>query len=107
NDGVFLPVTDKATRPDTTVKLEAGKPLIFGANRDKGIRMNGAHPEVVKVGAGGVPESEILIHDQSNPNAGYAFMLAEMGGDLPMPFGILRQVQDHVYQPVTGKPTPE
>lgn len=107
NDAVFAPLTDKATRPDTTVKLEAGKPLIFGANRDKGIRMNGVNPEVVKVGEGGVPLSEILIHDPSNPNTGYAFMLAEMGGELPVPFGILRQVQDHVYQPVVGKPTPD
>ncbi|MGK5082032.1 2-oxoacid:ferredoxin oxidoreductase subunit beta [Bdellovibrionota bacterium FG-1] len=108
NDGAFSSLTEKATRPDTTVKLEAGKPLIFGANRDRGIRMNGVHPEVVKVGEGGVPLSEIVVHDPGNSNAGYAFMLAEMGGgDLPVPFGVLRQVQDHIYEPAQPKPTPE
>ncbi|MEK7692384.1 MAG: 2-oxoacid:ferredoxin oxidoreductase subunit beta [Bdellovibrionota bacterium] len=106
NDGVFLPLTEKATRPETTVKLEAGKPLLFGANLDKGIRMKDAVPEVVKVGEGGVPLSEILVHDPANPNSGYAFMLAEMAGPkLPVPFGILRKIQDHVYQPAKPKPT--
>jgi 2-oxoglutarate ferredoxin oxidoreductase subunit beta len=108
NDGVFLPLTDKASRPDTTVKLEAGKPLLFGANMDRGIRMRHDRPEVVKVGDGGVPVSEIVVHDPANPNSGYAFMLAEMGGsEIPVPFGILRQTGDHVYQPRKGQPTRE
>ncbi|OFZ13234.1 MAG: 2-oxoacid:ferredoxin oxidoreductase subunit beta, partial [Bdellovibrionales bacterium RBG_16_40_8] len=66
NDGAFSCFTDKATRPDTTVKLEAGKPLLFGANMDKGIRMKSDRPEIVKVGEGGVPVSEILVHDPAN-----------------------------------------
>ena len=32
--------------------LEHGKPMIFGKDRDKGIRLNGLHPEVVTIGAG-------------------------------------------------------
>ena len=99
NDGVFTPITHKATRPDTTVKLEAGKPLLFGANLEKGVRMKADRPEVVKVGEGAHPLSEIIVHDPANPNSGYAFMLAEMHD--PVPFGILRQIEDHVYsQPI-------
>lgn len=101
NDGVFAPLTEKTSRPDTTVNLEAGKPLLFGVNKDKGIQMINDRPHVVKVGEGGVPLSEIVVHDPANPNSGYAFMLAEMGGgEVPVPFGILRQIQEHVYQPV-------
>ncbi len=108
NDGVFAPFTDKATRPDTTVRLEAGKPLIFGAQSDRGIRMRDNRPEAVKIGEGGVSASDIIVHDPANPNSGYAFMLAEMGGaELPVPFGILRQTSEYVYQPAPGKPTPE
>ena len=41
---VPLAMQDKATRLDTTIELEHGKPLIFGKNRDKGIRLNGLTP---------------------------------------------------------------
>lgn len=99
NDGAFTPLTDKTTRPDSTVKLEAGKPLLFGAAMDQGIRIKSDRPEIVKVGEGGVPLSEVIVHDPANPNSGYAFMLAEM--HTPVPFGILRQIDDHVYsQPI-------
>jgi 2-oxoglutarate ferredoxin oxidoreductase subunit beta len=108
NDGAYQSLVDKETRPERTIKLEAGKPLLFGKNMDKGIRLRDARPEVVKVGEGGVPLSEILIHDPANPNSGYAFMLAEMGGDnMPVPFGTLRAIQDHVHHPYQGKPSPE
>jgi len=41
----------------------------------------------------------VIVHDPANPNSGYAFMLAEMHD--PVPFGILRQINDHVYnQPI-------
>ena len=46
NDGAFNDVSDKAIKADHQLVLEHGKPLIFGKNRDKGIRMNGMRPEV-------------------------------------------------------------
>jgi 2-oxoglutarate ferredoxin oxidoreductase subunit beta len=107
NDGVFVPLTDKESRPQTTVKLEAGKPLIFGKDLNKGLRMKGIQPEVVEF-APGNPPSDLIVHDPANPSSGYAFMLAEMGwesGDthLPVPFGILRQIEDPVYHAHTGQ----
>lgn len=110
NDGAFKKYTDKTTRPDTTLSLQHGRPLLFGANMDHGIRLNKeAQPEIVKVGEGGVDVSEVLVHDISKSNAGYAFMLAQMGFEdsLPMPVGIFRQTDEHVYQPPVGKPTAE
>lgn len=106
NDGAFSSLTEKTSRPETTIKLEAGKPLLFGAKMDKGIRMKNNRPEVVTFGPEGADISEIIVHDPANPNSGYAFMLAEMGGgDIPVPFGIIRQIQDHVYEPKKGKPS--
>lgn len=107
NDGVFQDLTDKQTRPDKTVLLEAGKPLLFGANKNRGIIMKDDRPTVVTVGENGVKIEDLVVHDPQNPNSGYAFMLAEMGGDLPVPYGIFRQIQDHVHKPVTGKGTKE
>jgi len=52
NDGAFEYATDREKKFDTTLELEHGKPLIFGKNRDKGIRLNGMNPEVVPLGKG-------------------------------------------------------
>ena len=43
--------------------LEHGKPMIFGKDRDKGIRLRGLHPEVVTIGEDGVTEADLLVHD--------------------------------------------
>src|SRR5947209_323129 len=40
NDAVFEYATDKAVKADSTLVLEDGKPLIFGKDRNKGIRIN-------------------------------------------------------------------
>ena len=39
NDGAFADVTERETKADHQLVLEHGKPLIFGKNRDKGIRL--------------------------------------------------------------------
>ena len=48
NDGTFFQYTEKDTKADNTVLLEHGEPLVFGAERNKGIRLNGFQPEVVE-----------------------------------------------------------
>ena len=48
NSGVFAYASKKDEKDDNVIYLEHGKPLIFGKNRDKGIRVNGAgQPEIV------------------------------------------------------------
>src|SRR5881396_3093677 len=49
NDGAFEYATDKETKSDTTLYLEHGKPLIFGKESAKGIRLHGMDPEVVNL----------------------------------------------------------
>ena len=48
NDGVFEYATDKSVKADNMLYLEHGKPLIFGKDRNKGIRLHGLDPEVVR-----------------------------------------------------------
>ena len=50
NDGAWKYATDRATKQDNVLELEHGKPLIFGAESNKGIRLNGLNPEVVELG---------------------------------------------------------
>ena len=92
NDGAFEQLREKSLRPDNILELEDGQPLIFGKDRDRGIRIDGCHrPQVVKLG-NGVGESDLLVHDEQGP-LGYLAMLAEMAPpDFPMPVGVLRRI---------------
>ncbi len=38
NDGAWFSITERDARSEQVLQLEHGKPLIFGKNRDKGIR---------------------------------------------------------------------
>ena len=91
NDGAWNEVTEKEARSEHVVELEHGKPLIFGRNRDKGIRLNGLEPEVVKLGDG-ISERDLMVHDEHNPNPNYAFVLAQMDAipGFPTPLGVFR-----------------
>jgi 2-oxoglutarate ferredoxin oxidoreductase subunit beta len=95
NDGAWLGVTEKDARSEHVVHLEHGKPLIFGKNHDKGIRLNGLDLEIVQLG-NGVAESDLLIHDEEYRNATYAFLLAKMEElpGFPTPIGVFRSWND-------------
>ena len=84
NDGAWASVTDKASKADATLLLEHGKPLLFGKNREKGIRLGASNRlEVVTLGDG-IGESEILVHDETNQPL--AYMLAHL--EYPTPVGV-------------------
>src|SRR5271154_1560231 len=85
NDGAFNDVTDKGIKAEHQLVLEHGKPLIFGKNRDKGIRMNVMTPEVVQLG-NGISENDLLVHDEHN--LALAFMLANFDPPMPTPVGV-------------------
>ena len=87
NDGAWESITDKNTKADTTLLLEHGKPLRFGKNREKGVRVGpGMRPEVVTLGDG-IAEKDLLVHDEHNPAE--AFLLSRMGPpDFPTPLGV-------------------
>jgi len=96
NDGAFNDVSDKATKSDATLVLEHGKPLIFGKNRDKGIRLRAFQPEVVKLG-GDVAEADLLVHDERNP--ALAYLIARLGPpDFPTPIGVFTAVERPRYE---------
>src|SRR5690349_14304364 len=76
NDGAFDYATDKATKGDTTLYLEHGKPLVFGKDNAKGIRLHGMDPEVVDTKT--VKPDDLLIHDEKASEPSLAFLLSRM-----------------------------
>ena len=95
NDGAWDAITEKDARSERIIQLEHGKPLVFGKNRDKGIRMNGLELEVVQLG-NGITEADLLVHDEHDPRPAYAFLLSTMEDrpGFPTPIGVLRAWED-------------
>jgi 2-oxoglutarate ferredoxin oxidoreductase subunit beta len=91
NHKAFFYASQKDSKPDTTVLLEHGKPLIFGADRDKGIRIRGTKLEVVTLGGDNgrrVTEDDLLVHDEHDQ--GLAFLLAQMSHpEFPEALGVI------------------
>ena len=97
NDGAWDYSTNRDTKADTTIELEHGKPLIFGKNRDKGIRLRGMEPEVVELGKG-VSEDDLLFHDEKLAEPSLAYLLSRMRHpEFPEPIGVFRAVDRPRY----------
>ncbi len=100
NDGAFFTFTEKETKGDTVLFLEQGKPLVFGANQEKGIKLDGFTPKVVNLSE--TPIEELWVHDETD--RGKASILARFFDDpskegaLPRPFGIFYVEQRATYE---------
>ena len=79
NDGVFSDFAGKSVAAEKQIVAEHGKPLSFGKDGEKGLRLNNeTHKvEVVTIGEDGVTADDILIHDETNRMV--AAKLAAMG----------------------------
>jgi 2-oxoglutarate ferredoxin oxidoreductase subunit beta len=107
NDGVFEYVTDKSSKADNALFLEHGKPMIFGKDRNKGIRLNGLAAEVVTVGKD-CGLDDVVVHDETAENATMAYLLSRMMvPQFPEVFGVLRNVTHPTYEELQQKQADE
>ncbi len=98
NDGTHLEFSEKSVRADRTIVLRHGEPMIFGANRDKGLILENMKLKVVKIGENGITEKDILVHDAHTDNIGLHSMLVDMKyPDYPVALGVIRDVKDMTY----------
>jgi 2-oxoglutarate ferredoxin oxidoreductase subunit beta len=90
NDGVFSDFTERSVAPERQLQVEHGEPLLFGANKDRGLRLDPQtlRLEVVAVGEGGVRPNEVLVHDETN--RALASMLVDLDqSEFPVAVGVL------------------
>lgn len=102
NDGAFEIYTEKGTKTEECLFLEQGQPLIFGANKDKGIYLDGHMPKVVSLTDGTYSASDLWIHDEKD------FFKAQIltrlfdnpskVGHYPRPFGIFFAAERPTYE---------
>jgi 2-oxoglutarate/2-oxoacid ferredoxin oxidoreductase subunit beta len=100
NDGAFELLTDKATKEDHVLSLEHGKPMIFGKNKDKGIKLNGLEPEIIDISNGKYSIDDVWVHDENDLNPARAFILAQFDemNSFPTPVGVLRKIKKPTYE---------
>jgi len=101
--GVFEYATDKSVKADNVLHLEHGKPLIFGKDRNKGIRLHGLNPEVVTLGSG-ITVDDLVIHDEKAEQPSMAYLLSRMvQPEFPECVGVFRAVQRPTYDELVNK----
>ena len=94
SDKEFDPLKDPATREDVLLRVEHGKPLVFGTKKDRGIVFRNFRPEVA-IFEPGRPPADIAVYDETNAEMAYlisGFSLPQF----PVPLGVFR---------ATGKPS--
>ncbi len=102
NDGTFSYMTDKEKRQQQVLYLEHGEPLLFGNDKDQGLRLEGVDFEAVQLG-NGVSAEDCQVWDEHAESPGLAFALAQAGTQtgaphLPTPIGVFRDVSHPTYE---------
>jgi 2-oxoglutarate ferredoxin oxidoreductase subunit beta len=98
NDGAFLALASKEGGTANRIYLEHGKPIRFGSQGEKGVRMNSdGRLEIVDVSEVGV--EALVVHDEHRDDPGLAFALSRLadGPTQPTPLGVFRAVERPVY----------
>jgi len=103
NDGAFEAFTAREVRSDRMIALEHGKPLIFGKDRGRGIRLSHFEPEVVTIGRDGVTEKDLLVHDEQTHEPALAYLLSRMNyPNFPVPVGVFYRAERPCLEDAIG-----
>ncbi len=101
NDGAFEIFTEKSSKPEHALFLEQGKPLLFGPNKEKGIKLDGYKPVLVDL-ANGASADDCWVHDDRDFFK--AQILVRLFDDqlkqdyFPRPFGVFFEADRPCYE---------
>ncbi len=107
NDKTFDSVTGRDYREERMVYLEHGKPLVFGKNMDKAVKVKRLRPTVIKLSER-APNEELLVHDEKATDANHAYLLTQMEyPEFPVPFGVFRDIERPTYDEMMDRQVEE
>ncbi len=100
NDGAFFAFSDKETKKEEALFLEQGRPLVFGENNEKGIRLDGLTPVIVDIKEAGM--DELWVHEETDKTKANLIARFFDAGfrdkDFPRPFGVVYTEERPVYE---------
>src|SRR5262245_46614571 len=104
NAGAFDEFAAREMRAERMAVLEHGKPILFGKNRDRGIRLKGLEAEIVTLGQDGVTEADILVHDETAKEQTLAYLLTSLHfPEFPVPVGVFYSAERPTLESVLDK----
>ena len=106
NKDTHLPIVGREFRDDRAIYLEHGKPLVFGKNKDRGIKLNGLDIEIADLAAHPEGSKDLLVHDTRIASPHYSYLLTQMEyPEMPVPFGVFRDIQKPTYEGMMDEQT--
>ncbi|MFP5470243.1 MAG: 2-oxoacid:ferredoxin oxidoreductase subunit beta, partial [Bacteroidia bacterium] len=98
NDKTHAAITAKENKANNQLILEHGKPMLFGENNSKGLRLSGLELEVITIGENGITEADVLVHDAATKSNVLHNMLIQMKlPEFPIAMGVIRNVDAPVF----------
>jgi 2-oxoglutarate ferredoxin oxidoreductase subunit beta len=97
NDGAFGPMTDKETKADSVLWLENGQPMVFGKEKNRGIRLDGNTPMIVEIGDKWSLD-DVLVHNESDYVIASLLSNLTYQSDFPDPIGVLYAIDSPTYE---------
>jgi 2-oxoglutarate ferredoxin oxidoreductase subunit beta len=87
NDGAFDQWAERDVRDEALLRVEHGKPLVYGKAKDKGLRVGMGFS--LERG----PSEGAVVHDETRDSLALAMALASLEPPYPQPVGVLRAVE--------------
>ena len=97
NDGAFGPMTGKESKADSVLWLENGQPMIFGKEKNRGIRLDGNTPMIVEIGDKWSLD-DVLVHNESDYVIASLLSNLTYQSDFPDPIGVLYAIDSPTYE---------
>ncbi len=96
NDGAYEHLTEKDVKDDNLILIEHGKPLVFGKNDDKGIKLEGFTPKIIDLNKG-FSANDCLVYDETNNDLAYIVARLTDNPNFPTPIGVFLNIERSTY----------
>lgn len=98
NNNTHEEITGKEVRDNNQIYLKHGEKMVFGAENNKGLVLEGLKLKVVTIGEDGYTLDDILVHNAKDKDATMHYLLGRMSlPEYPVAMGVIRAVDAAVY----------
>ncbi len=98
NDGAFDKYADKNTKDDNVIYIEDGKPLLFGKDKSKGIKIEGYKTKIIDLNDGKHSINDVLVYDSKSKEMAYLISQFSDNPAMPTPFGVFLDIQYSTFE---------
>ena len=97
NDGAFFEFTEKATKPDRSIFIEHGKPMLF-AKETQGIRLDGFRPVIFDLNGSDYSVDDAIVYDETSLELAEIVSRMSQQPSMPRPFGVFYCEERPTYE---------